>query len=194
MRRRTLVPLLGLGAATTYRLLVSGALTLDTGVGRRTRPLGPIDRTIAAPPKVVFDVITGPYLGKTPRAMEDKFRVLERSTDMVLAEHYTDLGNGRRAVTVETVRFERPNRIHFRLVRGPVPYVAETFELEPSATGTVFTYTGEMGADFWGVGQWWAAKVAAKWEQAVEASLEGVVEEAERLAAAKSRRAGTQVT
>jgi hypothetical protein len=27
------------------------------------------------------------------------------------------------------VRFERPERITFRLVRGPVPHVVETYEL-----------------------------------------------------------------
>ncbi len=61
-------------AALGYLLLVRGALTLDLGVGRRVRPLGPIMRTIAAPPEVVFDVIAGPYLGRTPRAMHDKRR------------------------------------------------------------------------------------------------------------------------
>ena len=60
--------LVGAGA---YALLVRGALTLDLGVGRRIRPLGPITRMIAAPREIVFDVIAGPYLGQTPRAMAD---------------------------------------------------------------------------------------------------------------------------
>ena len=78
-----LTPLLvGTGA---YALLVRGALTLDLGVGRRIRPLGPITRTIAAPPETVFDVIAGPYLGRTPHAMADRLRVWERGSDMVLA-------------------------------------------------------------------------------------------------------------
>ena len=47
-----------------YALVVRGALTLDLGVGRRVRPLGPIHRTIAAPPETVFDVIAAPYLRK----------------------------------------------------------------------------------------------------------------------------------
>jgi hypothetical protein len=187
---RSVIPLLGLagGLSGIYRLVVCGALTLDTGIGRRTRPLGPIGRDIAAPPEVVFDVIATPYLGKTPKAMEEKLHVLERGSDMVLAEHFTDVGSGRRATTVETVRFERSNRISFRLLRGPVPYVIETFELQPNEPGTAFSYTGEIGADFWGLGQWWVEKVAAKWEQAVEHSLQGITEEAERLGKKSSTR------
>jgi hypothetical protein len=54
--------LLGLLAplAGIYVLVVRGALTLDLGIGRRTRPLGPLTRTIAARPETVFDVIAGP--------------------------------------------------------------------------------------------------------------------------------------
>jgi hypothetical protein len=49
-----------------YRLLARGPLTIDLGVGRRLQPLVPLVRTIAASPDVVFDVIAGPYLGRTP--------------------------------------------------------------------------------------------------------------------------------
>ena len=62
-------------AAGGYALLVRGALTLDLGIGRRVRPLGPITRTIAAPPETVFDVIAAPYLGRTPRALAGKLEV-----------------------------------------------------------------------------------------------------------------------
>jgi uncharacterized protein YndB with AHSA1/START domain len=169
-------------ATTAFNLLVRGALTLDVGVGRRTRPLGPLEVQIAAPPETVFDVIAAPYLGKTPHAMAEKIRVIERSVDMVLAEHFTDVGKRRKAVTVETVRFERPSRVSFRLVRGPVPEVTETFDLRPSDGGTVFVYTGVLGTDFWGLGKRWGTVVAAKWEQAVRDSVDGIKAEAERLA------------
>jgi hypothetical protein len=46
--------------AAAYRLVTSGALTLDLGVGRRLQPLGSLVRTIAAPHEVVFDVIAAP--------------------------------------------------------------------------------------------------------------------------------------
>ena len=44
---------------------------------------------------------------------------------MILAAHFTEVLGGLKAKTVETVRFERPERISFRLVRGPVPHVIE---------------------------------------------------------------------
>jgi uncharacterized protein YndB with AHSA1/START domain len=168
-------------AAGGYALLVRGALTLDLGVGRRLRPLGPIERTIAAPPETVFDVIAAPYLGRTPRAMRDKLDVWERGSDMALAAHMTVTGRIT-TTTVETVRFERPHRISFRLLRGPVPHVAETYELSPVDGGTAFTYRGELGTDLWALGSWWGARVAAPWERAVAGSLEGIATEAERRA------------
>lgn len=168
-------------AAGGYALVVRGALTLDLGVGRRVRPLGPITRTIAAPPEIVFDTIASPYLHRTPRAMHDKLRVWERGTDMVLAEHLTTTGHGTTA-TLETVRFERPDRISFRLVRGPVPHVAETFELRQAPEGTAFRYTGELGTDLWALGQRWGERVAAVWEHTVAQSLDAIQTEAERRA------------
>jgi hypothetical protein len=186
VKTRPVAAMVTLGAATTYFLLVKGALTLDVGIGRRTRPLGPIQLDVAAPPEVVFDVVAAPYLGKATRAMGEKLGVLERGTDMVLAEHFTEVGNGMKTTTLETVRFERPRHIYFRLVRGPVPFVTETFALEPNDTGTRFNYTGEMGADFWALGEWWCSKVASKWEGAVAASLESVRAEAERRSGRRS--------
>jgi hypothetical protein len=179
------------GVAKVYVLIIRGALTLDLGIGRRVRPLGPIEVKIAADPETVFDIIAVPYLGKTPHAMENKLRVLERGTDMVLAEHLTEVGRGQTAVTVETVHFERPHTIRFRLVRGPVPHVTETFDMRPDDGGTSFTYTGEIGADFWGLGAWWANQVAVKWEKTVEGSVASVKEEAERRAVKTRQRAKT---
>ena len=172
---------LGAGVATGWLLMARGTLTLDVGIGRRRRPLGPIRVTVAAPREVVFDVIAAPYLGKTPHAMADKLRVLERGTDMVLAEHFTPTRLGR-TTTLETVRFERPRTVSFRLTRGPVPFVAETFELTPTDTGTDLEYRGELGTDLWGLGAGWGAAVARVWEQTVRQSLDRIREEAERRA------------
>lgn len=174
------------GAATGYLLVVRGALTLDLGLGRRLRPLRPALVSIAAPPDTVFDVIASPYLRKTPRAMQAKLQVLERGTDMALAAHYTSLrgplGARVTVTTVETVRFERPGRVAFRLLRGPVPYLTETFEIHETNDGTDLGYGGELGTDLWRLGSWWGALVARSWERAVTASLSSIRTEAERRA------------
>ena len=88
------------------------------------------------------------------------------------------------AQTVETVRFARPERVDFRLVRGPVPHVMEAFVLTEQAGGasTRLAYDGEIGADLWRAGQYWCALVARRWEQTVAASLAAVKAEAERRA------------
>jgi hypothetical protein len=182
----------GAGAAAAgYVGLVTGACPLDLGLGRRVRPLGPQQLEMAAPRELVFDVIAEPYLGPTPRALADKLRVLERGSDMVLAAHFTPLGGrlGLVAQTVETVRFTRPERVDFRLVRGPVPHVVEAFVLtEQPAGGTLLAYQGEIGADLWAIGQRWCELVAGRWEQTVAASLAAVKAEAERRAAISTAR------
>jgi Polyketide cyclase / dehydrase and lipid transport len=174
------------GAALGYALVVRGALTLDLGIGRRVRPLGPVRVEIAAPPEVVFRVVTDPYLGRTPRAMADKLDVIERGSDMVLAAHFTEIGRGLTATTVETVRFEAPRRISFRLLRGPVPYVVESFELRPAGSATELEYRGELGTDLWGLGAGWGALVARRWVRAVEESLAGIAAESKRRAAPRA--------
>ena len=166
----------------TYRLVVSGRLTLDTGVGRTVQPLGPLSVTIGAPRQTVYDVIAAPYLGRTPRAMAEEIAVLERGTDMVLAAHRTPVRGGPVATTLETVRFTPPATIDFRLLRGPVPHVVERFTLDEVDGASRLEYTGELGTDFWWAGRWWGGQVARKWEATVSASLDRIRAEAERRA------------
>ena len=168
-------------AQKTYRLLASGPLTLDLDIGRRRRPLGPLLQTIRAPREVVFDVIARPYLGKTPRAFADKLQVWERGSDMVLAAHFTQVKCGI-TTTLETVRFERPDRVDFRLVRGPVPHLVESFLLVASDDGTELRWQGELGTDLWAIGEWWGGRVAGAWTRAVRTSLQSIAAEAERRA------------
>ena len=83
---------------------------------------------------------------------------------------------------METVRFTQPERVDFRLVRGPVPHVVERFELTPtSAGGTTLEYGGELGTDLWWAGERWGDLVAARWERTVASALESIKAEAERL-------------
>jgi hypothetical protein len=67
-------------------------------------------------------------------------------------------------------------------VRGPVPHVSEEFRLDDNAGRTRLIYRGEMAADLWRVGQWWASVVARHWEATVAGSLAAVKDEAERRA------------
>jgi len=91
---------------------------------------------------------------------------------------------------VETVRFTPPERVDFRLVRGPVPHVVEAFVLTEQAggAGTRLAYDGEIGADLWLLGQRWCELVAGRWEQTVAASLAAVKAEAERRASSVAGR------
>lgn len=180
--RNVLVTAIGgtaLGAGT-YLGLVTGAVPLYLGIGRRLRRLGPLSVEIDAPRDVVFDVIAEPYGARTSRAVQERVRVLERGHDLVLAAHYTPIRGRLRATTVETVHFERPHRVGFRLVRGPVPHVVEAFVLEQLADRTQLTYTGELGTDLWGLGARWGDIVAPKWVSVVDSSLHTVKTEAER--------------
>lgn len=179
--RLTFAALAGI-ALGLYAALVRGSVTVDLAFGRSVRQLGPFTVQISATREHVFEVISAPYLGKTPSALESKLRVLERGEDMVLAEHFTHVGPVL-TTTLETVRFEPPELVHFRLVRGPVPYVVERFRLRDVETGTELEYSGDLGTDLWLVGRCWGALVASRWEAAVRGSLDAVKAEAERRAA-----------
>jgi hypothetical protein len=179
VRRLLLGVALFVGARRAYRFYASGAVTIDSGVGRRVRELGPVTWEIAADRETVFEVIASPYLGKTPRSMKEHLDVWERGTDMVLAAHYTKVKCGV-TNTVETVHFERPDRINFRLVRGPVPHVRESFVLEPAENGSSLTWEGELGTDYGAFGALWGDVVARSWEKAVRSSMKAIISEAER--------------
>jgi hypothetical protein len=169
-------------AVIVYLGAVTGALTVDTGLRRRVRPLGPLSLDIAAERDVVYRLLTRPYLGRVTRALAEKVRVLERGADMVLAAHRTPIRGRLVVVTVETVRFTPGERVDFRLLRGPVPHVVEQFTLDGNDSGIRLDYHGELGTDFGALGAWWGAIVARRWEVAVDATMRAVKAEAERQA------------
>lgn len=181
-RAGALTGVAGLGAAVAggYLGLVTGRLSLDLGVGRRTRPLGPLVVQIAAPRERVYAVATAPYAERRPRAMIERVDILDRTDHMVLAAHRTPVGMRLTAVTVETVSFEPPHRVGFRLVRGPVPLVTEAFDLRATDDGTQLTYTGELGTDLGWLGERWGDLVEKSWVGAVESSLAAIKAECER--------------
>ena len=170
-----------LAARRLYRLFAAGAITIDLGVGRAVRPLGPVRVLIDAPRDLVFDVIAAPYLGLDRARARAELQVWERGSDMVLAAHFTPVKCGL-TTTVETVRFDRPERVVFRVVRGPVPHVSESFGLKEVDDRTELTWEGELGTDLWALGAWWGARVARSWTDAVRVSLREIAAEAERRA------------
>src|SRR4051794_41975171 len=79
---RRLVSMIRVGAAVAaagglgYYLVVTGKATVDTGWGRRVRPLGPFGVQIAAPAATMFDVIAPPHPGRTPPPMAGQLQGL----------------------------------------------------------------------------------------------------------------------
>jgi hypothetical protein len=85
-------------------------------------------------------------------------------------------------VGVITVTLDPPNRMGFRLLRGRVPHVIETFAFDETADGTLLSYTGELGTDLWRLGQAWGDLVARSWVHAVRDSMAAIKTESERRA------------
>jgi len=170
------------GVATLVALMARGRLTLDTGWGRTVTPLRPRTVRIAAAREQVFDFLA------TPASLRGHLQVWERGDDLVVASHFSRVA-GYTAETVEAVRFERPSRISFRHLRGPVPHVVESFELFEEADGTRLEYRGEIGLDFWFAGRaaakWW---VVPTWDRVVGESLDASKAGVEELAARRQHR------
>lgn len=168
--------------AVLVRAWLVGRLTLDLGWGRTRHPLGPMEVLIDAPRGLVFDVVASPYVGRTPRELRRKLEVLERGTDLVVAAHHTRL-RLLTSTTVESVRFEEPQRVAFRLLRGIAPSVTEEFIFDESGGGTSMAYRGELAMDFWILG-WLAGRFLVKptWERVVRRHLEEVKRTAEERA------------
>jgi hypothetical protein len=162
-----------------FRGLLSGALSLDLRVGRRTRPLGPLTADIEAPRETVFGIMARPYLDRRPDDAGENVRILVAGQDLVLAAHRVPLPGGQVVSTVETVRFTRPERIDFRLIRGPVAQAAEAYELTSRDGGCRLTFTGRIDTDLWSLGEVWGRLVAERWETVVRDFIADVKAEAE---------------
>lgn len=171
--------------------MTNGKLTLDLGWGRSFHEVGPITARIEAPRSLVFEQIASPYLGRTPKDARDRLQVWERGADMVVARHVSKV-SFYTAETVEAVRFEEPERVVFRHLRGPVPHATEEFVLsedDDDAEVTHVEYRGELGIDFWFLGRlagrYW---VVPEWERQVRPHVQQLKEGGESRAAARRRR------
>jgi hypothetical protein len=182
--------LLVIGAAGAFLLLAMGRLHLDLGWGRSVQQLGPITVQIAAPPELVFEILSAPYLGRTPGG--SGIDVIARSDRLAVAAHHTKV-HFYTARTVEVIEFEPPSRIGFRHLTGPVPHAVEQFTLEKANGMTELHYGGEIGIDFFVLGRlagrYW---VRPQWEQTVRGHLADLKHRAEQRATRadeRSRRA-----
>jgi hypothetical protein len=174
------------GLAAGFLLLAMGRLHLDLGWGRSLHELGPIELEIAAPRELVFELISEPYLGHTPK--DSKIEVVARGEDLAVAAHLTKV-HFYEARTVEVIEFEAPARVGFRHLTGPVPYAVEQFVLGEAEGGSTLRYGGEIGIDFFLLGRiagrYW---VRPQWERVVRKHLEDVKERAQELERHRRRR------
>jgi hypothetical protein len=160
--------------AAMVALMVQGRLTLDTGWGRSHHRLGPVTVRVAAPRAQVFDHLAAPYLGPPPRPLQQRIEIIDGGVDMVIARHLTPLYRSTTR-TVESVRFEAPERITFRNLRGPVPEAVETYVLHERDGVTDLVYDGEFSMDFWAVGRFLGRHwIRPQWLGIVEPYLDDV--------------------
>ncbi len=109
---------------------------------RREFALPSLRLSISARRELVFQLISA--VGQGPDASHA--RVVERpSSDRAIVEFTTPVF-GRTVRTLEEVMFLPPDRITYRLLRGPLPGVHEEFRLEPADGGTVLYYSGGFQA------------------------------------------------
>ena len=66
---RLAVAALGAAGVGIWAGLVRGSLTIDLGKGRTVQPLGPLTWRIAAPRELVYEVLSSPYLERTPKVL-----------------------------------------------------------------------------------------------------------------------------
>ncbi len=98
--------------------------------------------SIAAHQDLVFQLISA--VGQGSDAAHA--RVLERpSRDRAIVEFTTSVF-GRHVRTEEEVQFLPPDRITYRLLRGPLPQVEEEFRLDPAKNGVILRYSGSFVA------------------------------------------------
>ncbi len=110
---------------------------------RRTGlPLPTLGIAIEASPALVFQLVAAVGQGRDATHA----RVLRRPSPEVAIVEFTTRVLGRQVRTLEEVRFYPPDRITYRLLRGPLPAVNEEFRVESRDGGTMLVYRGTFEA------------------------------------------------
>ncbi len=102
------------------------------------RPLPELAIEIAAHPGLIHQVISA--VGQSSAGHGS--RLLEHPEPNRMIVEFTTRLLGRTIRTEEEVTLEPPGRIHYRLLRGPLPEVEEDFAIEGAGSPSTLRYTG----------------------------------------------------
>jgi hypothetical protein len=180
----------GVGAAIAggYVGVVTGALAIDLGVGRRTRALGTQTVKIGAPRGRRSSTSSPPGTWRASRGtLRRRFGcwsaaptwcwppIAHRCVDRWWPPRSKPSGSPGRSGWTSG----------WSAARCRTSSSGST--LTATNTGTTLDYRGELGTDLWRIGQRWGDLVADQWERAVATSLEVIKAEAERRASLGAR-------
>lgn len=127
---------------------------------------------VRAPQELCFEVVAA--AGRKLRDVSDTEKIVEFRTK----------NRGREVITVERLLLERPNRITYEWLEGPLPEVSETISFSYADGATTLTYAGSFavrgGALRRLIGRLWIKPV---FDRLVREHLEEAKDIAERRAA-----------
>jgi hypothetical protein len=104
----------------------------------RRLPMPVLELAINAAPALVFQLVAA--VGQGPDAAHA--RVLERPSAERAIVEFTTKVLGREVRTLEEVGFHAPDRITYRLIKGPLPAVDEEFAVQARGEGSLLRYHG----------------------------------------------------
>src|SRR3954454_21544073 len=108
--------------------------------------LTPQNLLINAPRPLVWEMITSVGRGQLPGS-KNTARLVERRSDDVLIVEFVTYSGGKTYTTLEEMTLYPPDRITYRHLTGPLPYVYEEIKLlDAGDRRTALLYTGEFEA------------------------------------------------
>jgi hypothetical protein len=123
----------------------------------RLRPSGPVTLlasqrvSVAAPPEIVFEVIL--HAGDLVEERPDGSRVVD----------FVASSGSQTIKTRELVTGDRPSRIDYEWLDGPIPYVSETIHIEPLGDhNSMLLYEGEFSIPGKGPRSWLTRFIAKR--------------------------------
>lgn len=106
--------------------------------------VGPVSIDIAAPPALVFQMLAA--IGQGAQTGGERAEILEQDGDEYVCDFWTRIsipvGRDRLVRTRERVTVQRPDRIHYEHLDGPVRGLQESIRVEDAPGGSRITYRG----------------------------------------------------